>query len=720
MVSVSRAGERTPVTHTLVDGRTLRESSPAGSLPMALNLCPSVVATNEGGTGLGYSKMTVRGVPGAHINVTLNGITLNDAESQEVFWVNIPALAQLVSSVQLQRGLGTSANGPGAFGASLNLLTASTAPAPSGSFELGRGSYRTLTSLFSVSSGLTAGGFHFSAAYSGNRTDGYMRNARADVQSALISAGWIGERHSLKMNFLYGEQHSGITWTGVPLARYAEDRTCNPAGEYRDRFGNLRFYDRNTDNYFQRHFQLIWTHCLTGGLTWSATCNYTSGYGYTEQYKPRKQFRSYGFAPAVLGQDGLLHRTADFVARKVMENDYYVIHSDLKYVGTRLELTGGVYLSTYGSQHYGKVIWTDVLGADYDYSRHRWYSNRGRKPEANVFARAEYRPAEALSLYGDLQWRCVRMRLAGEEEGMEDIGYGRTWNFFNPRAGLHWRISGRQRAYFSVALGHREPGRPDLKEQILKANALDRSDPQYGKVGLKPERMTDVEAGYAFSGSRFSAEAVLYCMEYGDMLLQTGKVSDSGYALKENVGAAFRRGIELSLAWQPARAVRIDGSLTFSANKIKHLTAFQEEYDNADSWGHLKNVPVVLGRTPMLKSPSRIGFVRLALTPFRRWKNTGLSLDCKAVSPQFWDNTGSAERRIPGYAVADLTLRHEIGVRAGTLGFVLYVNNLAGRKYYADAWVYRVHFRDDDSWYQEEGLFSQPLRNCLCKVFYRF
>ena len=360
VVSSSRAGKDTPVTFTTITKESLRKSNPLNSLPMNLALQPSVVSVNEGGTGLGYSKMTVRGSKGSQINVTLNGVTLNDAESQEVFWVNIPALSSMISSVQLQRGLGTSANGAGAFGASINMSTAAVSSDPFGSAELSLGSYGTFVGTFAAGSGLTKSGLYFNAAYSRGLTDGYIRNAFADVQSAMAVVGWMNERNSLRLTWLMGDQRTGITWNGISPEQYEIDRRYNPAGEYTDQYGNVHYYDNETDNYTQHHLQLNYTRSFSDKLAWSTTFNYTRGDGFYENYKAGESFESFMMQAPAPGQE-----TGDFIVREALGNDYFVLNSDLRYVSDRMRLTGGVSLSRYDGDHYGKVLWNDVLGNGY-------------------------------------------------------------------------------------------------------------------------------------------------------------------------------------------------------------------------------------------------------------------------------------------------------------------------------------------------------------------
>ncbi|MBQ2874704.1 MAG: TonB-dependent receptor plug domain-containing protein, partial [Bacteroidales bacterium] len=433
VVSVSRAGNTTPVTYTMVSRDELRTANPMHSLPMSLALQPSVVSVNEGGTGLGYSKMTVRGIKGSQINVTLNGITLNDAESQEVFWVNIPALSGILSSVQLQRGLGTSASGPGAFGASLNLSTASVGANQYASADFGYGSYDTFTATAAAGTGLTRSGLYFDFAYSRGLTDGYIRNAFADVQSAFAVLGWMNERNSLRLTWLFGDQHTGITWHGIDLSQYEADRRYNPAGEYYDQYGNVRYYDNDTDNYTQHHLQLNYTRLFAERFVWTTTFNWTKGDGYYENYKAGKRFSKYNF---IFDEDP----EGDFIVREAMDNHYFVLNSDLRYSSERLAVTAGVNLSRYDGDHIGKVLWNDVLGDDYDYSSHKWYLNNGLKQEANAFVRAEWAPLNWMTTYADMQYRGVWLDMSGPEDDQIPLDYSCQWQFLNPRAGIsfHW------------------------------------------------------------------------------------------------------------------------------------------------------------------------------------------------------------------------------------------------------------------------------------------
>ena len=730
VVSVSRAGKDTPVTFTMVGKDELSRSNPLNSLPMNLSLQPSVVSVNEGGTGLGYSTLTVRGSKGSQINVTLNGITLNDAESQEVFWVNIPALSSMISSVQVQRGLGTSANGAGAFGASINMSTASVGQNPFSSVDMSVGSYGTFMSTFAAGTGLTKSGLYFNAAYSRSTTDGYIRNAFADVQSAMAVLGWMNERNSLRLTWLMGDQHTGITWEGISLAQYEKDRRYNPAGEYEDEYGNLHYYDNETDNYRQHHLQLNYTHSFTDRLAWSTTFNYTRGDGYYENYKAGKSFSKYLMENPVVG--GVEYDEGDFITREALANDYFVLNSDVRHSSDVFSLTAGGNLSRYDGDHIGTVLWNNVLGDSYDYDSHNWYLNNGLKHELNAFARSEVRVAPWMTAFADLQYRGVWLNMSGPEDDGVLLDHSDDWQFFNPRAGLSFRWNPRSRAYLSAALGHREPGRSDIKELILDANMASAAGVSGRGVDIRPEKMLDIEAGYEYSSDVLSLSANVYLMEYWDMLIETGKLTDVGYAIKENVPRSWRRGVELAAAWRPAAWVEVGGNLTLSQNKIKDYTAYYEKYDNMNDWNYLGQKEVFFETTDILMSPSMVGMASATFRPFtggsaglyRSLKSLYLTWNGKYVGKQYYDNTSSDDRSIPAYFVADMAVGYEFPLRRrggeeSSIGLSFHVHNMFNRMYYANGWVYRAYFQQEDSYYTEEGIYPQAPANFMFKISWR-
>ena len=697
-VSASRAGRNTPVTYENVGKGTLEATNPLNSLPMTLNLLPSVVTYNEGGTGLGASAMTIRGSKGSQINVTLNGITLNDAESQEVFWMNIPALTSLLSSVQVQRGLGTSASGAGAFGASINMNTAFVTPDPWADVSFSAGSYNTFITTVAASTGRTQKGFYASGAYSYNTTDGYIRNALVRSQSAFAALGWLGRRNSVRLTYLMGKQRSGITWDGIDLEQYAKDRTYNPAGEYYDEFGNVYYYPNQTDNYAQHHLQLQYTHAFSDALTLSATADYTRGDGYDEYYKVNRKLKNYGIDP------GQAAPRSDMTYQKKMGNDLWVGQATLRYKTERLNITGGVNLSHYAGGHWGHVLWMKTLDT---FAADNWYDNKGRKTDGSAFVRAEYSPLPWLTAYADLQYRGIRYRLFGADDDWLEYGaapedrldYTQNWHFFNPRAGLSASL-GAHTLYASAAVGHREPGRGDIKENVKGEG-----------TPIRPEAMLDVELGWRFEGKTLHASANLYAMEYKDMLLETGRLSSSGYAIKENVDRSWRRGLELSAAWMPLRWLKADGNLTLSMNQIRDYTAYvpNEEYT--------KTYPIHYGKTTMLMSPSVIGMMRLSFVP---WQDLTFCVDGKYVGKQYIDNSMREEMAIPAYFVMDAQLSKSFPIGGGRLSIGLYVHNLLNHMYYASGWRWESYSEVDANVYTGIGVYPQATRNFSIKVRFSF
>lgn len=690
IVTASRAGHDTPIPHSTLGRAELKRAGAAASLPKSLDLQPSVVTANEGGTGLGYSSMRIRGVTGSQTGVSLNGISLNDAESQEVFWVNTPALANYLGSVQLQRGLGTTACGPGAFGASVNMVTDTQ---PEGTrAEFSYGSFGTFTGNV-TSSLIKKGRFSLAGAYSYQRTDGWIRNAFAGNRSAFAAANWDGAADTFSAVLLYGHQHTGITWEGIPFGVYQSgDRTYNPAGEYIDGSGAVRYYGNQCDNYRQIHSQLKWKHRFNAALRLESTLNYTDGYGFYEQYKTA------------------FSESGDAVTRDILDNGFWAFRSELAWSADRFVLNAGLYASRYAGDHEGRsvaasaIVGTVVPKGEWK-SSPQMYFNDAVKSEADAWVRGEWHIARSLTAYGELQFRAVRHVMQGPDEYCQVLDFDRLWTFANPRLGLSWRPSDAHRFYASAALGHREPGRADLQ----------------ASAAVKQEKLLDFEAGWQWSRDAFKMSAGLYSMEYFDMLLETGRLNDAGYAVKENTPRAWRRGAELSAAWRPFSDFEISGNIALSTNKIRKYTAFIDRYDG--EWNFLGQKQETYHNADILLSPSAVGSLSLCWTP--SWMSDGFRLSGKYVGSQSWDNTSSQDRRVPAYFVSDLSIGHTFNLpasargsanggnsegkcRSAYLSMRLDCNNLFGTGYYAYAWVWRAEVAGAP--YQSEGLYPQAPR----------
>ena len=703
IVEAWRAGKNTPVSHSELSPQEIKRLSPVQSVPMALSLMPSVVTSTEGGNGLGYTSMRVRGSDGSRTNVTVNGIALNDAESQEVFWVNIPSFSTFIQDIQLQRGVGTSSNGPGAFGASLNLRTLFTSPKAYGVAEMGAGSFSSFTTSAGAGTGLRPDGFSFDVKYSRSIGKGYIRNAKSDLSSMFASAGWFKDRTSIRLNYIYGDQTTGITWEGISREMMSINRRFNPAGMYFDQAGNTKYYDNETDNYTQHHLQLLFTRELKDGLTWSNVLHYTNGYGYYENYKVNRKFSEYGLTPQIVNGDE--YKRSDVIVRQSLSNDYYAFSSTLQFTAGEIKATGGLSYSYYDGDHFGNMIWS--MWNQNIPENFKWYENRGLKGDFSAFARTELNIGKDLIAFADMQFRNISYNLKGEDKDFVALDYNMDYNFFNPKLGLTYN-AGANKLYLSASTGRKEPGRADIKESI-----------KAGKANLiRAERLLDFEAGYSFTGKNLILSANLYFMEYKDQLVPTGRLSETGYVIKENVPVSFRRGVELAAAWSPLTYIKIEGNLALSMNKIKDYRHWTDLYDNPDYWTPLPQMSEFYKSTNLPFSPSSVG---MGMVTFSPGSSSSVSLYGKHVGKQYYDNTSNEERSIPSYFVMGIKAIKSFSVReVSDLELGLFVDNILNRKYFSNAWVYMAKFADGSDPYIEEGLYPQAGINFMFKATFRF
>jgi iron complex outermembrane receptor protein len=700
VISAYRAGKNTPVSYTDITKEEMKASSPSASIPLLLKLQPSVISTNEGGTGLGYSKLRVRGSDATRINVTLNGVTLNDSESQEVFWVNLPALTGMLESIQIQRGVGTSVNGPGAFGASINMQTMLPNDRPYGDVEISGGSYSTGTIAVGLGSGRLDNGFSFDVRYAYNTTEGYIRNAFARLHSLYASAGWMKGDNSVKINYILGKQKTGITWEGIPRDMIESDRRYNPAGEYYDSEGNLQYYDNETDNYVQNHFQGIYSHQFTSSLYWTTTLNYTKGDGYYENYKDSKKLSLYGLTPQII--NGVEYKKSDVIIQQALDNGYYVASSAVKYSKNDLSINSSVSYSYYNGDHFGILTWAENnANIPQDYC---WYENNGKKNDVSSFVRGEYSFLHGkITLYGDMQYRHIDFRLSGIDKDFASLDKVLKYNFFNPKGGLSYSLNPNSQFYASLSVGHKEPSRSDIKEAIKG----ERSD------GILPERLLDYEFGYRYEEGFFSFSLNGYLMEYKNQLVETGKLTETGHKIKENVAESYRRGVELSATWKSVSWLRFDANLALSKNKIKGYTAWVDTYNNANDWEPLSQTSEYYGLTNILMSPEVVG---MGMVTFFPCKDFSFYISGKYVGKQYYDNTSNDERSLPAYITLSLQGQYVFG----KIKFSIFADNLLNNKYISDAWVYRARFADGSADYIEDGFFPQAKLNVILKISYSF
>ncbi len=696
IVSSSRADNKTPLTTSTLQREALDENRIEKSIPYMLELLPSVVATGENGN-VGNTKMSIRGVDASRINVNINGITLNDPESQSVFWVNIPNLAGMAQSVQVQRGIGASIGGSSSFGGAVNLQTLTGNSEPYAEADLSYGSWNTRQYGITAGTGIGKNGFSLDVAYNGLTSDGYIRGSEADMQSLFLSAGYHGKRSLLKLIAILGDQNTGICWDGADSATLAIDPTYNGVGAYHDDVGNLFYYGNEKDYYYQRHYQLYYSFMASPYWTLNAALDYTHGDGYDERYKEDKK-------PSSFGMEHLLSGRTDFIYQKKMFNNAYTETFNAQYAKGNLSLTFGEMILYYDGDHYGKVLWTkDNSDNISEENPFEWYRNKGIKKDGTLFAKANYDFSDRSNLYADLQYRYVNYSIDGTDDDYPTLQFAETYHFFNPKVGWNFMINEGQRLYALAGINHREPTRADIKDACNNNETI------------RPERMLDLELGYAAQQQRFLFHANLYAMLYKDQLTPSGNISASGYALMENVDKSYRLGVELEGGYRITSWFNLQGNLTLSVNKIVDYNYhFKNTYDD---WETPFDTIINYGTTNLAMSPNVIGAVIATFTPLPAWK---LQLIGKGVSKQYCDNTSREDMAIDGYFLLNLRSAYTWQLKAGNeLELQLAVNNILNHRYLTNAYVYDTYLGNGE-FACYHNYFQQPGTNATLRAILRF
>lgn len=705
VVKGTRAGKRTPVTFSEIKSDQIQKTNFASDITHMLTMVPSLVETSESGIGVGYTDFRIRGSDPSRINVTIDGIPVNDSESQQVFWVNMPDLAGSVSDIQIQRGIGTSTNGSGAFGATVNLRTENPSPVPYAELSSTWGSFNTIKGSAKLGSGLIGERFMMDIRLSGLKSDGYVDRSGSDHTSLFATAVYNLSKGRLKMNLLHGNERTGISWWGVPYDSLATNRTFNPAGMYTNEDGETAYYHDQTDRYTQTHVHLIFNWQFSPHLYLNAAGHFTRGLGYYEQYREDESLEDYGLNPFTINEPGffpVVIYNSDLVRRKWLYNHFKGVTYSLHYSQGQVEIIAGGGANRYLGDHFGRIIWMRYAGfTEKDY---RWHLNGSTKDDINVYTRINFSAGAKLSLYGDLQYRYIGYRMAGLDDDLRDLTMEHNYNFFNPKAGLFYRFSANHESYLSVAVANREPTRANYKDAAGDPESM----PQ-------PEMMTDLEAGYRFNSVLSTAAVNLYFMNYRDQLVPTGELSNTGYPIMTNVESSYRAGIELTASVKPLSRVRMDAALTLSRNRIRDFTEYYVDYISATD----EEVPSskFLGDVDIAYSPSVVGMAGIAVDPF---KNLTLTLSGKYVGSQYFDNTMSSERGLNPYftsslradyspATGRLAEKAEIQLLVNNLFNSLYVSNAYGGNWYVDGQEY--------SW---AGYFPQAGINFMARLTIRF
>lgn len=679
LVSANRAKDKMPVAFATVEKSEIRDKNMGQDIPYLLGLTPSFVATSDAGTGVGYTNFRIRGTDLNRINVTVNGIPMNDAESHGTWWVDVPDLASSTDNIQVQRGVGTSTNGAAAFGATINLQTSTLNRDAFAEYSTSAGSFGTTKHSVGVGTGLIKEKFAFDARLSKVSSDGFIDRASSDLKSFFVSGGYFTASTILKVNVFSGLEDTYQAWNGVPsvrlnndlagMQRYADhwlysQKQVDEMIASDNRTYNLYTYENEIDHYQQDHFQVLFSNKFSPSVNLNVSLFYTPGKGYYEQFKEDEKLADYLITPPVIGGETI--KKTDLIRRKWLDNDFYgMTFSLVRKQETREFSFGGGY-NVYDGNHFGKVIW--MRNAGNAEMNHEWYRGTGLKKDLNLYAKYNYELAENLNLFVDLQYRKIDYDIDGTDDDLRNLKQSHQFEFFNPKVGLFYQLSEKQNLYANFARANREPNRDNYVD----------ADPE----GKQPtfETLNDFEAGYKYNTKRLAFAANVYYMIYQNQLILTGEINDVGAPVMVNVDDSYRAGIELMAGAKLTEQLKWDVNLTLSKNKIKNFTEFVDDWDNG---GQVKNE---LGTTDLAFSPELIASSQLS---WMAGKGLNVSLQSYGVSQQFVDNTSSNERKLDGYFLNNVKLTWRMPQKlTKELNLHLMVNNLFDVEYENNAWVY--------------------------------
>lgn len=680
LVATVRVKSTSPVTHSNVTKEDLETRNLGQDIPALLNYLPSVVTTSDAGAGIGYSGIRVRGSDATRVNITINGIPYNDAESQGTFWVNMPDFTSSTESMQLQRGVGTSTNGSGAFGASLNLLTNAISENASGEISNSFGSYNTRKHTVKFSTGKINDHVEFSGRFSKIDSDGYIDRASADLKSYFLQAAYVDDNTLIKALTFGGQEKTYQAWAGVSKSDIENyGRTYNPYT-----------YENEIDNYKQDHYQLHWNEKISENWSTNIGLNYTYGRGYYEQYKEGEDFADYNLTPITLGGETI--DQTDLIRRRWLDNDFYVVNANTTYKNSELEFIFGTSFSNYKGDHFGEIIWAEF--ASNSEIRDRYYQSNTKKNDANIFGKLTYKLNDDWTIFTDIQNRFVTIKTAGLTSDRDPINVDENYSFFNPKAGLTFKASNHNSFYFSYARANKEPNRNDFENGVSTS-----------------EKLNDFELGWRFNSYAFKVNTNVYYMLYKDQLVLTGAIDDTGAPIRATSGKSYRLGLEVDAQIKASDKFIIQPNIAISSNK---------NVDFVTNWnGELVN----LGNTNISFSPNVIIGNALVYQPI---KNMQVAFLSKYVGEQYMGNIDNKNSKLDSYFVNDFNVSFEIVPNKVFKSITLsaLINNVFNTKYISNGYYYTY----DDDWsvpgeittLDGAGYYPQATRNFLVGATLKF
>lgn len=659
LVRSVRVHADSPITHSNLTKEQLAQRNLGQDMATQLNFLPGVVTTSDAGAGIGYTGFRVRGTGNQGINVTINGIPYNDSESLTTFFVNLQDFTSSVESLQLQRGVGSSTNGSGAFGASLNILTDAVSKEAYGEISNAFGSFDTRRHTLKFSTGLLNDHIEISGRLSQIQSDGYIDRASSNLKSYFLQAAYTDENTLVKAINFAGSEVTYQSWFGVDAETAENNPTFNPAGLYTDANGNTQFHNNQVDDYKQDHYQLHWNQKFDNNWSSNLSLNYTYGRGFFEEYKEDQDFEDYDFTPIELGGETI--NTTDLIRRRWLDNDFYVASVSVNYKDNNVDVITGALYSTYRGDHFGEVIWAQNAGGTS--INDRYYDGDATKNEVSAFAKATYRINNQWSVYGDLQGRFIDYTTGGINSDRQEFVIDENYSFFNPKAGVTYKLSNQNQFYASFARANREPNRTDFENGAPK-----------------PERLNDIELGWRYATPSINLNINGYYMGYRDQLVLTGALDDVGAPIRANSGKSYRAGIEIDAVIKVTKDLTVQPNIALSSNK------------NQDFFFQRDGVLTNLGDTNISFSPDIVIGNVLRYAPV---KNFQVSLLSKYVGEQYMGNIDSEASLLDAFFINDLSISYELTniLIFKSIVFNGLVNNIFDKKYVSNGYFFTF---DDD------------------------
>ena len=672
IVSSVRVKDNIPIAFNNVSKEEISKRNLGQDIPILLNFLPNVVTTSDAGAGIGYTGIRIRGVNSQSTNVTINGIPYNDAESLGTFWVDLPDFSSSVENLQVQRGIGTSVNGSSAFGASINILTDKISQNPYFESANTIGSFNTVKNNFRFSTGLLNETIEFSGRLSKIDSDGYIDRASSDLKSYFLQLSYKKNKTLLKFLNFGGHEITYQAWNGIDLQTLENNRTYNPSGLYYDLNGEERFHENEVDNYKQDHFQFHWTQSFSENLSSNLGLNLTNGRGYYEQYN----------------ENG----SEDFITRKWLDNQFYVINYTLNYLKNNNNIIFGSTYSEYDGDHFGETIWSQNSG-DIEFTD-LFYNGNGLKKDFSNFIKSIYQISNDVSIYADLQLRNIDYQTTGSTSNIDQLVVDKKYSFFNPKAGLNYDINQKNKIYFSLSKAHREPTRSDFENNI----------------NIQPEELIDYELGWKYNAEKFFFNSNLYYMGYKNQLVLTGALDDVGSPIRENSGKSYRMGIELESVYKATNKLNISANISLSENK------------NVDYKTNYNGVITDWGDTDISFSPNVISSAGIQ---FSASQDLTFTLLNKFVGNQYMSNTESNISKLSSYSTTDLNILYTIKNSAYFSEIIVtaMINNIFNKEYVSNGYYYTY----DDTWsdpnsittIEGTGYYPQAKRNFLLGLTFK-